>query len=449
MSARTLLQRPWPWLAAAALVVAVYLASLAVRVQGGDPRPPGAPTTSRSSRERKDLNVLFVLIDTLRADRLAQLRLRAPDEPDARPARRRRASASRTTSPSRPGRSARWRRCGRRSTRPHRRDALRPRAPRGGDACRPRSCSRRASAPSGIWRNGWVAPNFGFGQGFDVYDAPRSRRGSRRSVQRENPTLERAGSDEDAVDAAIEFLRVHGRERWFLYLHLMDVHEYTYDESTARLRHRATPTSTTTRSSSSTRRSTGCFGYLSASGYLENTLIVDRADHGEAFGERGFEGHARDVYRETTEVPLDPRLPVPARAGRRRRDAHRNVDVWPTLLDLLGLPALPRTRRPLARAGDPRGGARRGAPAEDGARDRPHRPAWGRPQQTPAADRRGGRGRPALRVGAQRAGSQRRALRREDRPEGEAERARAARPRSPSACASWRSSTSRAAAVWD
>ena len=23
---------------------------------------------------------------------------------------------------------------------------------------------------AGVWRNGWVAPNFGFGQGFEVYE---------------------------------------------------------------------------------------------------------------------------------------------------------------------------------------------------------------------------------------------------------------------------------------
>jgi len=72
-------------------------------------------------------------------------------------------------------------------------------------------------------------------------------------------------------------------------------------------------------------------------GYLENTLVVVTSDHGEAFSERGFEGHGRKVYRETTEVPfflffpfrLDPGVVVETRTS--------NVDVWPTVLDLLGL----------------------------------------------------------------------------------------------------------------
>ena len=52
----------------------------------------------------------------------------------------------------------------------------------------------------------------------------------------------------------------------------------------------------------------GSIGYLlewlAHFGHLENTLIVLASDHGEAFLERGYEGHAREVYRESTEVPL-------------------------------------------------------------------------------------------------------------------------------------------------
>jgi hypothetical protein len=36
-----LLQKRWPWLSAAALVVVSYLASLTISVEGGDPRPVG------------------------------------------------------------------------------------------------------------------------------------------------------------------------------------------------------------------------------------------------------------------------------------------------------------------------------------------------------------------------------------------------------------------------
>ena len=76
-------------------------------------------------------------------------------------------------------------------------------------------------------------------------------------------------------------------------------------------------------------------------GLRERTLIVFSSDHGEAFGEHDGEGHARNVYGEVTQTPLimsfpfrlDPGIVVEARS--------ENVDLWPTVLELLGLPALP------------------------------------------------------------------------------------------------------------
>ena len=64
----------------------------------------------------------------------------------------------------------------------------------------------------------------------------------------------------------------------------------------------------------------------------DDTLVVVASDHGEAFGEWGFEGHARKVYRETTEIigrcaaalaPEDPLRRTLERLARRvspRRD---------------------------------------------------------------------------------------------------------------------------------
>ena len=50
---------------------------------------------------------------------------------------------------------------------------------------------------------------------------------------RELEAFAQLGTDLDIMRSAEEFLRVHGHERWLLYLHLMDIHEYVYDEDTA------------------------------------------------------------------------------------------------------------------------------------------------------------------------------------------------------------------------
>ena len=64
----------------------------------------------------------------------------------------------------------------------------------------------------GLFRNGWVEGYHGFDQGFDTYVRPLGR-GVSREVRRENPTIKGSNTDDDAVTAAIEFLRVQGDER--------------------------------------------------------------------------------------------------------------------------------------------------------------------------------------------------------------------------------------------
>ncbi len=67
-----LIRSPWLWLSAA-VVLGVYslLAPALTKLQGpGDPRPLGTADDIASLAERDDVNVLFILIDTLRANRL-------------------------------------------------------------------------------------------------------------------------------------------------------------------------------------------------------------------------------------------------------------------------------------------------------------------------------------------------------------------------------------------
>jgi arylsulfatase A-like enzyme len=77
-------------------------------------------------------------------------------------------------------------------------------------------------------------------------------------------------------------------------------------------------------------------------GMADDTLIVLTGDHGEAFGEHGCIGHGSSVYEEEVRVPcvlINPRL---APLGRRSPVLGNHVDLWPTLTDILGLPADPR-----------------------------------------------------------------------------------------------------------
>jgi len=77
---------------------------------------------------------------------------------------------------------------------------------------------------------------------------------------------------------------------------------------------------------------------LDALGLARDTLVVFLSDHGEAFAEHGVFLHD-DLYAETLHVPLILRFPGRLPAGVRRPERVGLVDVMPTILDLLGVPA--------------------------------------------------------------------------------------------------------------
>ncbi len=79
---------------------------------------------------------------------------------------------------------------------------------------------------------------------------------------------------------------------------------------------------------------------LRAAGVLDRTAIVVASDHGEGLGERGSNtGHAYGLNRELVDTPLIVIGGVPAA---RVAVPSSNMDLAPTVLDLLGLPADPR-----------------------------------------------------------------------------------------------------------
>jgi arylsulfatase A-like enzyme len=190
----------------------------------------------------------------------------------------------------------------------------------------------------GIWRNGWVAPNFGFGQGFDIYYTPKA--GADARLQRHSPgAASIGGTDEDVFVAVQDFLEYFGQEKFFLYLHLMDLHQYVFDDDADDFG--PTYSDAYDKSIDWTDRVIGAIvDALDGSDALPRTLIAIASDHGEAFLEHGREGHAYDLYREVVEVPYVIIPPLILDRGVRVEETIANVDVWPTLLDLVGLPPL-------------------------------------------------------------------------------------------------------------
>lgn len=79
------------------------------------------------------------------------------------------------------------------------------------------------------------------------------------------------------------------------------------------------------------------FKELKAKGYLDNSIVVITADHGESLGERGTYGHIKNVYNEEIHIPIlfyDKDTSV----HYNKRDFAEQSDIAPTIIDRLGLP---------------------------------------------------------------------------------------------------------------
>jgi len=76
---------------------------------------------------------------------------------------------------------------------------------------------------------------------------------------------------------------------------------------------------------------------LRKKGLLQRTILVVLSDHGESFLEHGTVRHCQTVFDAEVKTPLLLRLPR-QRHGEKLGGAVENLDVVPTLVDMLGLP---------------------------------------------------------------------------------------------------------------
>jgi arylsulfatase A-like enzyme len=76
---------------------------------------------------------------------------------------------------------------------------------------------------------------------------------------------------------------------------------------------------------------------VDALGLGENTLVVFHADHGESLGEHGLVGHGQLLNGASMRIPLIMRYPARISRGVRVSQLARNVDVFPTVLDAIGI----------------------------------------------------------------------------------------------------------------
>jgi len=83
---------------------------------------------------------------------------------------------------------------------------------------------------------------------------------------------------------------------------------------------------------------------LKRRGVYDDALILLLSDHGEGLGDHGEQEHGLFLYRETIRVPLIVKLPSRENAGRRISAPVQHIDLVPTILDWLNMPARSQLR---------------------------------------------------------------------------------------------------------
>lgn len=167
--------------------------------------------------------------------------------------------------------------------------------------------------------------DWGLQQGVDSYDNEIGRTHDPNRV-----------SSDRLTDRALAWIARHPTEKWFLWIHYLDPHsQYVpHPEDTA---WGDSPEDLYESELHFTDKHIGrLLDELIRLPGGDRTIIVVTSDHGDAFGEHGFSGHAVALYREILHVPL--LVFVPNNPPRRVGGVVSNLDVVPTIAALCGIP---------------------------------------------------------------------------------------------------------------
>ncbi len=168
----------------------------------------------------------------------------------------------------------------------------------------------------------------GFERGVDLYRADRAV-----LHQAVNGPMESHGSSSrEIADDTIAFLEAHVAHKFFLWIHLYDPH-LSYEQHAEIPSFGTKPVDLYDGEIRFVDLHLGrVLERLRSLGLWGKTAIVVTGDHGEGFGEHGVSEHGFDLYAPQTKVPLIVR--VPGLSPRRIAAPAGHVDLAPTLLNL-------------------------------------------------------------------------------------------------------------------
>jgi len=182
-----------------------------------------------------------------------------------------------------------------------------------------------------------LGPEYGFGQGFDTFDANFSHFNAGMKLQ----TQRRAG---EVTDAALKWLRstinpqsAIRNPQWFAWVHYYDAHAPYDPPAPFKARFAASPYDGELAYVDSNIGK--LIAALEQAGELDRTLVVVIADHGEGLGDHGEQEHGLFLYESVLHVPWIMRLPSHASAGAVVKTQVRAIDVLPTIASIAGASA--------------------------------------------------------------------------------------------------------------
>ncbi|MFB3921933.1 MAG: sulfatase-like hydrolase/transferase [Terriglobia bacterium] len=197
---------------------------------------------------------------------------------------------------------------------------------------------------------------FGLQQGFDTYDDEMPSRRQQEEGKLPGVFPERRAAV--TTDRTLDWLKQHGRERFFLWVHYYDAHEPYEPPDPFKSQYPGDPYSGEI---AYTDAQVGrIFDFLDQQNLRNRTLVIVVGDHGEGLNDHGEGAHGIFIYDDTMHVPLiiaGPGVPT----GKVVNHQTRGIDLLPTVAEFLRLSPNPAAQGvslwPLIEHGQPSPGS--------------------------------------------------------------------------------------------
>lgn len=173
---------------------------------------------------------------------------------------------------------------------------------------------------------------FGLERGFDIYDDDLSE--TKAAVH----SAERRREGSSVVDSALKWLSSKSSRPFFCWIHLYDAHG-EYDPRPALFDQRFAQKPYDAGIAVEVQQLERVRKFLKDHGVDKNTYLIVAGDHGEGLDDHGEDEHGTLLYNSTLHVPFVISGPQSCRAGHRVEENVSLVDLTPTILDLLQIPA--------------------------------------------------------------------------------------------------------------